>query len=143
MSGAAKRKRKKDITDQLSQQQDDLCDWYWENTFFYDKMNRVYWNADKKKAVTTEKARSLNLTYDDLMKYFTSLRMQYGKLKLKKSGQAAVEKLLTHHPLWVLYNYALLGRHIITTATRQLGNVSFYLTTIYKLCCSIYSLLCI
>ena len=28
----------------------------------------------------TEKAASLNLMYDDLLKYFASLRMQYGKL---------------------------------------------------------------
>ena len=107
LSGSAKRKRRKAITDQLTpQQEDDLCDWYRENTFFYDKMNRQYRNADKKKDVITEKARSLNLAYDDLMKYFASLRMQYGKLKLKKSSQAAVEKLLTHHQLWVLDNYA-------------------------------------
>ena len=61
------------------------------------------------------------------MKYFTSLRTQYAKLKLTKSGQVAVEKLLTHLQFWVLNNYAFLGRHIITIATRQLSNVSFYL----------------
>ena len=84
-------------------------------------------NADRKKAVMTEKAASLILTYDNLTKYFASLRMQYGKLKLKKSGQGAADKMLTHHQLWVLDNYTFLGRHIVTTATRQLGNVSFYL----------------
>ena len=104
-----------------------MCDWYQDNSFFYDKLNREYRNADKKKAVMTEKARSLNLMYDDLTKYFTSLGTQYGRLKLKKSGQGAADKLLTHYQLWVLDNYAFLGRHIITTAMRQLGNVSFYL----------------
>ena len=107
LTGAGKRKRRKTITDQLTQQQDDLCDWY-RNTFFYNKMNREYRNADKKKAVMMEKARSLNLMYDDLLKYFASLSTQYGKLKLKTSGQAAVKKLLTHYQFWVLDNYAFL-----------------------------------
>ena len=90
-------------------------------------MNGEYQNADRKKVVMTEKARSLNLTYDNLMKYFTSLRTQYGKLKLKKSGQVSVDKLLSHYQLWILDNYTFLGRHIITTAIRLLGNVSLYL----------------
>ena len=70
-------------------------------------------------------AKSLNLTYDDLIKYFASLRTQYGKLKMKKSGQASVSKLLTHHQHWVLPKYAFLARHIITPVMRPLGNVCF------------------
>ena len=43
----AKKKRRKAITDQLSQEQeDDLCKWYRENTLFYDKLKRVYLNAE-------------------------------------------------------------------------------------------------
>ena len=58
LSGAGKRKRRKAITDQLTQQQEDnLYDWYRENTFFYDKINREYRNANKKKAVMTEKGQ--------------------------------------------------------------------------------------
>ena len=45
-SGAGKRKRRKAITDQLTQQQqDELCDWYQDNSFFYDKINREYWKC--------------------------------------------------------------------------------------------------
>ena len=84
LSGAVKRK-KKAVTDQLTkQQEDDLCEWYKEHTFFYDKINKEYHNAEKKKAIMTVMARSLNLTYDDLQKYFASLRTQYGKLKTKR-----------------------------------------------------------
>ena len=74
LSDSVKRK-KKAITDQLAtQQEDDFCEWYKEHTFFYDKTNKEYRNSDMKKAVITAMARSFHLMYDNLQKYFASLR---------------------------------------------------------------------
>ena len=40
---AGKRKRRKAVTDQLTQhKEDELCYWYWDKYFFYDKINRAY-----------------------------------------------------------------------------------------------------
>ena len=120
--------KKKAITDQFTNlQEDDLCQWYKEHSFFYDKTDKEYQLTEKKKRVMMEMAKSLNLVYEDLLKYFASMRTQYGKLKHKKSDQGAADKILTHHQKWILDHYAFIGWHIVTTATRQLGNVSFYL----------------
>ena len=120
--------RKKAITDQLTNtQEDDQCQWYQDNSYFYDKTHKGYRLTEKKKRVMTEMANYLDLGYDDLLKYFASMRTQYGKRKQKKSGQDASDKPLTHHQKWILEHYAFFRHHIITTTTRQLGNVSLYL----------------
>ena len=104
--------RKKAITDQLTNvQEDDLCQWYKEHSFFYDKTDKEYCLTEKKKRVMTEMAMSLNLVYEDLLKYFASKRTQYRKLKQKKACQGASDKLLTHHQKWILDHYAHRHHH--------------------------------
>ena len=60
----------------------------------------------------TEMAKSLNLVYEDLLKYFASMMTQYRKLKHKKPGQGTTDKMLTHHQKWILNHYAFIGQHI-------------------------------
>ena len=80
--------RKKAVTDQLTNtQKDDLCQWYQENSYFYYKTHKGY-RLTEKKHLVTEMAESLTLCYDDLLKYFASMRTQYGKLKQKSLGKA-------------------------------------------------------
>ena len=89
--------RTKAVTDQLTNiQEDDLCQWYTEHSFFYDKTDKEYRLREKKKRVMMEMAQSLNLVYEYLLKYFASMSTQYGKFKQKTSGQGTSDKQLTH-----------------------------------------------
>ena len=62
-------------------------------------------------------------TSETLQIWYRSLRMRYGRLLKKKSGQGATE--LTERDQWVLAQFAFLKTHIYEVKRRTVVSVRF------------------
>ena len=71
--------------------EDDLLEWLRENEYLWRKGHRQYRDTKKKQAAWREKADSLGYLVEVLLGWWKHIHSWYGKLHLKKSGQAAVK----------------------------------------------------
>lgn len=70
--------------------EDDVLEWLRENEYIWRKGHRQYRDTKKKQAAWKDKAESLGYTAEVLLGWWKHMHSWYGKLHLKKSGQAAV-----------------------------------------------------
>lgn len=71
--------------------EEDVLEWLRENEFLWRKGHRQYRDTKKKQAAWKDKADSLGYTVEILLGWWKHMHSWYGKLHLKKSGQAAVK----------------------------------------------------
>ena len=69
--------------------EDDVLEWLRENEYLWRKGHRLYRDTKKKQAAWRDKAESLGYTAEVLQGWWKHMHSWYGKLHLKKSGQAA------------------------------------------------------
>ena len=87
--GKKKGERKQYIVSE--EHEDDVLEWLRENEYLWRKGHRLYRDTKKKQAAWKDKAESLGYTAEVLLGWWKHLHSWYGKLHLKKSGQAAVK----------------------------------------------------
>ena len=77
-----------------------MLEWLRENEYLWRKGHRLYRDTKKKQAAWRDKAESLGYTAEVLLGWWKHMHSWYGKLHLKKSGQAAVK--LTDRETYVM-----------------------------------------
>lgn len=89
-----------------------LVDWLQAHPMIYDKSLKDYKNKEKKLRAWRTVADDLGKTPEELQRWFTTKRTQYGKLKRgKKSGSGRVQ--LTENEKFILRNFQFLDPFIL------------------------------
>ena len=123
---SSKRQKKTTVADHLTDEEEaGIVEWYQANPCLYDQQTRDYMNKSKKDALYEAKAKDLGITASELLSYVKSMRTQYRKFTLSKSGQATRKP--TDRQSWILRNYSFLeGFHRPRTGGKTLGIVSIH-----------------
>ena len=96
---------------------DEVVNWIKDNPMLYNKGDKKYKFALKKKEMWKAKAESINKTYEELYVWYESLRTRYGRLVKTKSGQGAPK--LTDREQWIVKSFDFLKGHIHPQPSRQ------------------------
>lgn len=94
----------------FEEHEDDVLEWLRENEYLWRKGHRLYRDTKKKQAVWRGKAESLGYTAEVLLGWWRHMHSWYGKLHLKKSGQAAVK--LTDREKYIMAKCSFLDGEI-------------------------------
>ncbi|XP_060078564.1 uncharacterized protein LOC132558057 [Ylistrum balloti] len=106
--GTKKRERKQYAVSE--EHEDNVLEWLRENEYLWRKGHRLYRDSKKKQAAWGDKAESLGYTTEVLLGWWKHMHSWYGKLHLKKSGQAAVK--LTDREKYVIAKCTFLDGEI-------------------------------
>ena len=110
-----------------------IVEWLREQRLLYDKSHVDFKSREKKKRVLEEMAARLQIRVDDLKKWITTKRTQYGKLrKGKKSGSGSPN--YTENDRFILKNFAFLDPFITRqrpTKTLGIEMVSYFINIFY------------
>lgn len=106
--GKGKGERKRYTIDE--EHEDEVLEWLRENDFLWRKGHRLYRDTRKKQQAWRDKAESLGYTAEVLLGWWKHIHSWYGKLHLRKAGQAAVT--LTDREKYVMVKCSFLEGEI-------------------------------
>lgn len=124
--GDQKSKKKRKITGPpvmlTTEQEMEMVMWIQANPMLYDKSKTEYRYTQKKNEMWQEQAARLDLTVQQIKKWYSTQRTRYGRLGNTKSGQATPK--FTDREKWLQESFGFLGTHIYRQPTRQACSVS-------------------
>ena len=102
--------------------EDLLVEWFEAFPIFYDQSRRDFKDRGKRDKLLHDKGIELALSGNLIWQWFKNMRTVFGKLKKKKSGQAATT--LTARQVWTITSFKFLEKHlVIRSDSRKLGQV--------------------
>jgi hypothetical protein len=118
-SSQSKSKKARVLSSLTEKEQEDVALFLERNDFIYNKRRIDHTFASKKNKAWEDLAREMGKEVKALTTFFDSIRTQIGKLRRKKSGQAAVE--MTDRQQWIWARFQFLLPHIgeVTRRTVQ------------------------
>jgi len=113
-------------------QEDQLVDWFRDNSLFYDKTCPDYKNSQKKERLVSDISNRLGLSVASVLHWKTSMRTQYGKVKNKRSKSGQATQPPTPRQQWTLRSFSFLDSHLrVQSQSLTLGMVSLFSKSIY------------
>ena len=109
-------------------QEGELVEWFHEHECLYNRSDADYKNRSKKRRILNEKGASLEppVSGDDLWKWFSNRRTQYGRVAKRISASGSARAKLTALEKWVMDTFRFLKPHIVHHKdSLVLGEVSF------------------
>ena len=102
-----------------------LVDWFADHPIFYDQRLKEFKERGKRDRLLRIISEEVGLSSDIIWGWFRNMRTVYGKLKKKKSGQAA--ETMTPRQQWTTRRLAFLDSHLkVVGESRKLGHVSIF-----------------
>ena len=112
-------KKARTVSNLTEEEQEEVALFLERNDFLYNKRRTDHTSVSRKNKAWEDLAKEMGKEVKALITFFESIRTQIGKLRRKKSGQAAVE--LTERQHWIWTRFQFLMPHIgqVTQRTVQ------------------------
>ena len=118
-SSQFKSKKARVLSNLTEKEQEDVALFLERNDFIYNKRRTDHIFASKKNKAWEDLAREMGKEVKALTIFFESIRTQMGKLRRKKSGQAAVEMTDRQQWIWTRFQFLLPHIGLVTRRTVQ------------------------
>jgi hypothetical protein len=118
-----RKSRGKDATTLSTAQEEELAEWYRDQTLFYMKSDPDYKNNSKKDRVDSEKDKELNLPSGFTRNWRKSMRTRYSKLTKAGPSGSGAKKDRTPRENWIISAFSFLKDHIRRVGGSELSQM--------------------